>query len=298
MTYALQQLANGLPLAALYAALAFGYSLAFAITKRPDITYGSLYAFAGHAFLLLAHLGWNILFLTFPAALSFAAAGTLVLVTGLGILIGRHVVTPLARLAPNALTVASLGLCIALMEAARLASGTRELWLPPFMNRQLDLFASAARPVGLTEIQLVIVVVLVGLVSAASLFLAVSRWGRNWGAVAQDPQAAALCGVSARQVTTAAYGGAALMAGICGILASAHYGTMDFGSGLMFGLKVVLIASAGGHSRPARAALGAAMVGLAETLWSGYGPVAWRDVAVFSGLVVLLVVARRERWTI
>ncbi len=38
MAYLLQQLANAVPLAALYAALAFGYAVAFGVTKRADIT--------------------------------------------------------------------------------------------------------------------------------------------------------------------------------------------------------------------------------------------------------------------
>lgn len=298
MSYALQQWMNGLPLAALYAALAFGYSLAFAITKRADITYGALFAFAGHVFLLLAHLGWNRLFLTFPAALGLAALGAIVVTTGCGALIGQGIVAPLATRTPNALTVASLGLALVLMEAARLLSGTRELWLPPFLNGQITFWQSGAQTVSLTEIQALVVATLLLMVGAGSVFLATSRWGRQWRAVAQDPLASELCGISARAVAASAYAGAAFVAGLCGILASAHYGTMDFGAGLVFGLKVVLIAAAGGHAYPARAALGAAVMGFAETLWSGYGPVIWRDMAVFSGLVVLLVVTRRERVTI
>ncbi|MGO7924803.1 hypothetical protein ACC755_37920, partial [Rhizobium ruizarguesonis] len=38
MAYLLQQLANSVPLAALYAALAFGYAVAFGVTKRADIS--------------------------------------------------------------------------------------------------------------------------------------------------------------------------------------------------------------------------------------------------------------------
>jgi branched-chain amino acid transport system permease protein len=295
MSYALQQWMNGLPLAALYAALAFGYSLAFAITKRADISYGALFAFAGHVFLLLAHLGWNRLFLTFPAALVLAGCGALIISTGCGALIGQRIVAPLAARRPNALTVASLGLALVLMEAARLSSGTRELWLPPFLNGHIVLWQGGAQTVSLTEIKVLVVAILLLMVGAGSLFLATGRWGRQWRAVAQDPLAAELCGVSARTVAASAYAAAAFVAGLCGILASAHYGTMDFGAGLVFGLKVVLISAAGGHAYPARAALGAALMGFAETLWSGYGPVIWRDVAVFSGLVVLLVVTRRER---
>ena len=54
-------------------------------------------------------------------------------------------------------------------------------------------------------------------------------------------------------------------------------------------------AAAGGYSDPLKSAGGAAGVGFAETLWTAYGSFLWRDFAVFSLLVFLLVMSRRER---
>lgn len=289
MAYTVQLLLNAVPLASLYAALAFGYAVAFAITKRADITYGALFACAGHVFLLVSHGGWNWLFLTFPAALGLGAGAAVCLVCGLGILIGRKIVAPLARISPNALTVASLGLLLVLMEGARLASGTRELWLPPFLNTLVPLLPGVAT---LTVLQLLNSLTLVVMVAGGALFLRRSGWGRNWRAVADDPLAAELLGVDAGRICAGAYGLAALFAALSGVLATAHYGTMDFGAGLVFGLKVILIAAVGGHHHPLKAALGAAAVGLAESLWSGFGPVLWRDAAVLSALALLLVSRR------
>lgn len=45
MGYLVQQFANAVPIAALYALLAFGYALSFALTKRADLTYGAMFAF-------------------------------------------------------------------------------------------------------------------------------------------------------------------------------------------------------------------------------------------------------------
>ncbi|WP_377295587.1 branched-chain amino acid ABC transporter permease [Rhizobium sp. SGZ-381] len=295
MLYALQQLLNALPIASLYAALAFGYVIAFAVTKRADITYGALFAFSGHVFLLGAHWGWNRLFLNFPAALGLGALLAVLVGTGSGVLIGRQVVAPLSRTSPNALTVAALGLLLVLMEGARLLSGTRELWLAPFFNGPLILWTEGNMRVSLTLLQALNSVLLLMLVAGGGWFLAVSRFGRNWRAVCDDPLAAELCGVASARICAGAYGLAALFAALCGLLATAHYGTMDFGAGLAFGLKVVLIAAVGGHSQPLRSAAGAALFGLCETLWSGYGPALWRDAAMLAALATLLVISRRER---
>jgi branched-chain amino acid transport system permease protein len=82
---------------------------------------------------------------------------------------------------------------------------------------------------------------------------------------------------------------------IAGVMATAYYGSMDFGAGLLFGLKVVMIAAIGDQSSPAKCAIGAALYGFAETMWGAYMPYVWRDLAMFSGLVILAVVARQER---
>ena len=295
MNYLLQLIANAVPLASLYAALAFGYAVAFAVTKRADITYGAIFAFSGHLYLMVAHLGWNELRLVLPAAL---ALGTLAALSGgvaTGVLSGRVIVEPLVKASPNAVIVASLGLVLVLMEGARLAAGTRELWLPPLMKSSVVLWDAGRFSVTLTVLQCLSVMILLAVIGIGSVFLSRSTWGMHWRAVSEDPRAAELCGVDARAVFVTAYAVAAFIASISGVLATSYYGTMDFGAGLIFGLKVVLIAAAGGHAQPARAAAGAAAIGLAETLWAGYGPIVWRDLFIVSALVVVLVMSRRQR---
>lgn len=295
MAYFLQQLANAFPLAALYATLAFGYAIAFAVTKRADITYGAIFAFSGHLYLLFAHIGWNQFWLVLPAALGLGAAIALAGGIGTGVAVGQFVMRPLAAISPNAVIVASLGVMMVLMEGARLASDTRELWLPPFLDVAIVFWRADSFPVTLTLIQIINFVLMLALIAAGYLVLDRTRWGRMWRAVADDPLAAELSGTNSSLVFVMAYASAALFASICGVLATSHYGTMDFGAGLLFGLKVVLIAAAGGHSNPLRSAAGAAVVGFAETLWDGYGPIFWRELVVVSALVVALVMSRRER---
>jgi len=295
MAYLLQQLANAVPLAALYATLAFGYAIAFAVTKRADITYGAIFAFSGHLYLLFAHFGWDRLWLILPAALGLGAAAGIAGGIGAGVTVGQFVMRPLAEVSPNAVIVASLGVLMVLMEGARIAADTRELWLPPFLNDAVVFWHADGFPVTLTLIQLVNIALMLATIGMGYLVLARSHWGRIWRAVSDDPLAAELSGTNSGRVFVMAYAAAALYASVCGVLATSHYGTMDFGAGLLFGLKVVLIAAAGGHSNPLRSAAGAAVIGLAETLWSGYGPIVWRDLFVVAALVMVLVMSRRER---
>jgi len=298
MAYFLQQIANALPIASLYATLAFGYAIAFAVTRRADITYGAIFAFSGHIYLLFAHIGWDRLWLILPASLALGAVAGLTGGVGAGVAIGQFVMRPLSAVSPNAMIVASLGLVMALMEGARLASDTRELWLPPFLNHGVVFWQGAGFSVALTVLQLINTALMLLMVLAGHIALGHSRFGRSWRAVSDDPLAAELSGVNSAKVFVSSYAVATFYASVCGVLATSYYVTMDFGAGLLFGLKVVLIAAAGGHSSPIKSAGGAALVGLTETLWGGYGPIFWRDLVVISGLVLVLVLSRRERMTI
>jgi branched-chain amino acid transport system permease protein len=295
MAYLLQQLANAVPLAALYAALAFGYAVAFGVTRRADITYGALFAFSGQLLLLFTDVGYTRLILVLPAALAFGAALSLFYSLGAGVFIGRSIMRPLAQKSPNTVVVAALGMVIILSETARLASDTRSLWLPPFLNEVIVFWSDGAFKVTLTEIQLINAGLMLLIVVLGGLILRYTTWGRAWRAVTNDTLAAELCGTDSGRVFLMAYGASALVATLCGILSTSYYGTMDFGAGLLFGLKVILIAAAGGYSDPLKSAGGAAVVGLFETLWGAYGPYVWRDLVIFSALVLLLVLSRRER---
>ena len=72
-------------------------------------------------------------------------------------------------------------------------------------------------------------------------------------------------------------------------MAALYYGNISFGTGLVFGLKMLFVTAVGGYRDPPRAALGAPGFGIAESLWSGYFPLEWRDAWMFALLVAMLV---------
>jgi branched-chain amino acid transport system permease protein len=255
MIYLLQQVLNAVPLAALYAALAFGYSLVFGMTRRVDITYGALFAFAGQIFVLFADTGWSHYYLVLPAALGMGALAAFVHTIGSGWLIGRHIMRPLYQGSANAVIVASLAVLIILSETARLASNAREIWLSPFLNQRVMMAVGAdGFAVSLTVVQIVNATLMILMVAVGAAVMHFSRLGRLRRAVAQDSQAARFCGVDADLVFLCSFVVAAGVAAICGVLATSYYGTMGFGAGMVFGVKVALIAAVGGQSHPLRAA--------------------------------------------
>ena len=101
-----------------------------------------------------------------------------------------------------------------------------------------------------------------------------------------------MCGVDVTSVFYGAVLGGALLAALAGSMAALYYGNISFGSGMVYGLKVLFVTAAGSYRDPSRAATGAACFGIAESLWSGYFPSEWRDAWMFAFLVALLVLTR------
>jgi branched-chain amino acid transport system permease protein len=295
LAYLLQQLLNAALPAALYAMLAFGYSLSFGLTRRADFTPGALFAFSGQIFVFFTAFGYDRLWLVYPAALAVGAAAAILYTLLAATIIGAKVIRPLSFTSPNSVIIASLAVMIVLMELVRIAADTRELWLSPFLNTRLTIWHVERFPVVMTAIQMINALGMASIVLLSSLFLMRSAAGRKWRAVCDDGRAAELMGVNSGGVLVLAALATAAFSAVAGLMATAYYGSMDFGSGLMFGLKVVMIAAIGDQSSPPKSALGAAIFGVVETLWGAYMSYIWRDFAMFSMLVILAVVMRQER---
>lgn len=295
MTYFLQQVLNGLHIGAIYAALAFGYALTNGVVHRTNLAYGAVFAFAGQTAILAAVFGWKVLWLTLAATVAFGSATGVALALIVAWVLARSVFPPLAARSPNAVVTATLGVSIVLMELGRIAADTRDFWLPPLLSWPITFARDGVFAATLTVLQLANIGVVALALVAATAALARSRFGREWRAVCDDPRAAALCGVDTGKVFRRAVVLGGLAAALAGVLTALHFGNIGFGDGMVFGLKVLFLAAAGGYDSPTRAALGAAVFGLAESLWSGYFPIEWRDGAVFAGLVAFLVLRRSVR---
>lgn len=296
MLYFLQQVLNGIHSGALYALLAFGYALTNGVLKRTNLAYGAVFAFCGQIAILVAVFGWYVLFLTLPATIALGIVAALAYAALVSDILSRHVFAPLALRSPNALVTTTLGVSIVLMELVRIAADTKDFWLPPMLAAPVVFAGGDGFRVTLTVIQLINCAIVALIIAAAGLVLNHSRYGRLWRAVSDDPAAAQLCGVDIGRVFRGAVLGGSMAAAMAGILAALYYGNISFGTGMVYGLKVLFVTAVGGYRSPTQAAGGAMVFGLAESLWAGYFPIEWRDAWIFAFLVAMLVLnPERER---
>ncbi len=129
--------------------------------------------------------------------------------------------------------------------------------------------------------------VVVGLL--AERLLVRSRFGRSLRAVADDQDAAALCGVNAGRVVLLAFIAAGLLAGLAGLL-DAPGRAVSVDDGVVLGLEGVAAAVLGGLGSLRGALLGGLAVGLLQAVAVYIGGAALQDVAPLGLLVVLLAV--------
>ena len=290
MHYFLQQLLNGFHSGALYALMAFGYVLTNGVLRRTNLAHGPVFAFAGQVLILVAVFGWQVLWLTLPATIALGIVAAFAYAALAGMILARSVFLPLAERSPNAIVVATLGVSLVLMELGRIAAETRDFWLPPMLAAPVTFAVSSGGfRVTLTVIQLANCAVAAIAIVLAGLWLSRSGWGRSWRAVSDDTLAAAMCGIDTRRVFYGAVLGGALLAALAGVMAALYYGNISFGTGLVYGLKILFVTAVGGYRDPIRAAAGAFGFGIAESLWSGYFPIEWRDAWMFALLVATLV---------
>ena len=289
MLYFFQQVLNGLHSGALYALLAFGYVLTNGILHRTNLAYGAVFAFCGQTMILTAAFGYQALWLTLFASLALGVVSALLYAALISHVLSRSVLEPLADRTPNAIVVTTLGILLVLSEASRIAADTHDLWLPPMLAQPIIFAQSATFTATLTLIQVLDCVFVLAIIAFAAWAFARSSFGRRWRAVSDDPKAAAMCGVDVRAVFRGAVLAGGLCAALAGMLAGLYYGNISFGTGLVYGLKILFVTAVGGYLSPPRAALGAAAFGMGESLWAGYFPLEWRDAWMYLFLVAMLV---------
>ena len=117
-----------------------------------------------------------------------------------------------------------------------------------------------------------------------------SRFGKALRAVADDPDAAALCGVPARRVVLQVFVLAGLLAGFAGLLDAPGRSSLSVDDGVVLGLAGIAAALLGGLGSPRGALLGGLAVGLLQALVVTALDARWTDVVPLALLVVLLAV--------
>jgi branched-chain amino acid transport system permease protein len=195
---------NALELGLIYALVALGFSLIYGVGRVIFCTHGEVYMVgAMSSYFLTTKLG-----LPFPLVLISVGLGTGVF----GLLIERFL---FRRLRGNdfAIFVVSLALAMVILNLFSEIFGTEPV-------RANELFSGYITPMGvnLSLDKMIVALISVGLILGLHVFFQRVKVGQSMRAVAQDPEAAALQGISINKTVSLTFFLSLSVAGVAGVL--------------------------------------------------------------------------------
>ncbi|MCL4516571.1 MAG: branched-chain amino acid ABC transporter permease [Firmicutes bacterium] len=273
----MQYFLNGLPIGAIYALVALGYSLIYASAGVLNWSQGDMVMLGAY----IGYLLYRLLGINFVVSLGVS----MVAVALIGMLVERSVLRPLRKRQAPAINmvIATLGVAIISRNIALV------IWGPDAQAFPSPVGSSSVQMGSLSIIPQDILIVSVGLAVMLFLqyFLGYTREGKALRAVAQDRAAAILMGVDVKNSDALAFAVSSMMGAAAGILiAPVFFVTFNMGSGI--GLKGFVAAVVGGLGNIPGAIAGGFFLGLTESMAGGKISSGYRDVIAFVLLILVL----------
>ena len=214
-----------------------------------------------------------------------ALPGAVVVVTLVGILVERLGVRPSRSQNHLVLIFLTIGISIILRGIMKLVWGKNRMAVPPLVGEApMRLFGAAILPQAVAI--LVITALAIGLLV---FFFRGTRLGLAMRAVASNQAAASVVGIPVGRVKAASFALAGGLGGLAGALVT-PITTLSYDVGVLLGLKGFAAAILGGFGSFPGAVLGGVGLGLLESLSAGYWSSAYKDVAAFMVLLLVLFV--------
>jgi branched-chain amino acid transport system permease protein len=289
MEYFFQQLINGITLGSIYGLIAIGYTMVYGIIGMINFAHGDVFM-VGAFIALILFIGLLSIGFTFvPLALLLVLMAAMLLTGVYGWTIERMAYRPLRgsfRLAP---LITAIGMSIVLQNYIQIAQGARVKPLQPVITGGYRILEKDGFTVNISNIQIIIVVTTIVLMTVFSLIIAKTPLGRSQRACEQDRKMASLLGVNVDKTISATFVMGAALASVAGLMYVLYYGVIDFFIGFVAGVKAFTAAVLGGIGSLPGAMLGGMVIGLIETFWSAYFTIEYKDVAAFSVLALVLI---------
>ncbi|WP_137894859.1 branched-chain amino acid ABC transporter permease [Ramlibacter sp. 2FC] len=296
MEVLLQQIINGLVLGSMYALVALGYTMVYGIINLINFAHGEVLMVGALTSWSIIGLmqgampgapGWVILILAMVIACAVAAA--------LNFVIEKVAYRPLRNSPKLAPLITAIGMSILLQTLAMI------VWKPNYKpyptllpSTPFDIAGAVITPtqimiLGMTAVSLAVLMWLVNY----------TKLGRAMRATAENPRVAGLMGVKPDMVISATFIIGAILATIAGIMYASNYGTVQHTMGFLPGLKAFTAAVFGGIGNLAGAVVGGILLGLIESIGSGYigaltgGVLGSHYADIFAFIVLIIVLTLR-----
>lgn len=286
-----QQVVNGLVLGMIYGLIAVGYSMVYGVIGMINFAHGDVYMVSayvtGITLSVLAYFGVEAIAPTLLIALLVVMS-----VTGVyGWVIERVAYRPLRGSPKLTPLISAIGVSLFLQAYVQLAQGPNPQGIKPYLAGAFRVWLGSGEDqfFQITYIQLLIVLVALASMAGLAYLIGHTSLGRSCRATQQDPKMATLLGIDTHRVISIVFVIGAVSASIAGFQVTLNYGSFDFYIGFVVGVKAFTAAVLGGIGSLPGALLGGVLLGLLESLFSGYVSTDYKDVFSFSVLIIVLI---------
>ena len=276
LTQIAQVVAAGLTNGSIYALVALGFSLVFAVGGFLNLAQGE--------FVIIGGLITIALFEGLGVPLPLAAAAAVVIAVVLGVVLQQLTLSPERQLSPDAALIVTLGAAFVARGGAMIVFGKDPQALSSF---------SGERPlhvggVAIATQSLWIAGTLVAASAALWLFFKKTYAGKAMMACAQSPTGARLVGINLRHIALLSFATSAGLGALAGIVV-APLTFVSFDDGLAIAIKGFIAAVIGGLGSFPGAVAGGLFLGLVENLGAAFISSQYKDALAFLGLLLLLL---------
>lgn len=276
MTYVCQQVLNGLQLGSIYALIALGYTMVYGILSMINFAHGDLFMVGAFlCFILAALLG-----LSFVPTLLFTMFG----VACIGVLIERAAYKPLRQAPRVSAIITALGVGL-FLENFTLALSPYPKQIPQFLPN----VAWTVGGVSFSSLQVLIIGLSWFLMVILDVIVRRTMIGMAMRAISWDKFVAPLLGVPVNFVISVTFAMGTSLGGAAGVLYGLAYPVIDPYMGIMVGWKAFISAVVGGIGNIRGAMIGGYILGMLEILVVVAFPSTYRDLVIFTLLLVLLI---------
>lgn len=272
-----QLVVNGIAIGSLYALVALGLVLVYKTTEVLNFAQGEV----GMAATFIAYVMMSAL--SIPFLIAFAAACLF------GFVLGMAIEFFFLRRADNptllGLIIMTLGFEMILYGLASRFGGTDTKSFPsPVSETKVYQIGNVA----LSQVNIVIIVVSLFLMTLLYLFFRFTRVGVAMKAVSQNPEAAKVMGIKVNRIKGLTWGIASLLGAVAGVMI-APITLLDPNMMLDPLLKAFAAAVLGGMESLPGAAVGGWILGIVENLVGGYLSTEFKATVAFLVIVLVLV---------
>jgi branched-chain amino acid transport system permease protein len=276
MAQALQLFVNALAIGSIYAVIALSFEIAYEASGVVNFATGQLV-------IVGALIGASAMAYT-NADVPVSYAGTMLAMAAVGLGFFVTVFEPLRRKPAVTVVIGTVGIGIAIQNLAQLAWGP----LPAAVRSPVG---SAVLRVAGTVVPLHAVFVIAAasvLILAVWLLIHRTALGKQFRALAQDPETARLMGISVTRLHAVTWVLVAALAGIAGLLLAPMW-FIDVTMGDSLALKAFAAAIIGGFGSIPGAICGGILVGMAEIFGASYVSSSYKDALVFVLMIGFLL---------